>query len=329
MITRAVATAAAALVLAGSTSAGSTSAGAAAPRRHLAVVGFQEESSALRLIDRSAAALTTVGVDGVNLVASGSSVTPVSAAARRQLARAHRLHLRAELLVGNFLGDDFDEAVAHRLLASPANVERVARHLARVARRQHWDGLCIDLESLTARDRAGLTAFLRALRRHLPHRSLTIAVQNNPTAAAYRANGYDLRAIGRIVDRVELMAYDQHGPWEDTPGPVGSLRWQRTGLHALLRLVPRRKVDLGVAGYGYAWRPHSNDMLSDRQARRLAGRHARWVSRVGEWTATLPDGSTLWWSDARSYRLRAELASTERLHGLAVWSLRLSDRLRP
>jgi spore germination protein YaaH len=49
---------------------------------------------------------------------------------------------------------------------------------------------------------------------------------------------------------------------------------------------------------------------------------------VGEWTAHLPDGSTLWWSDARSYRRRADLARQWRLHGLAVWNLQESDPIR-
>jgi spore germination protein YaaH len=92
--------------------------------------------------------------------------------------------------------------------------------------------------------------------------------------------------------------------------------------------VPPAKIDLGVAGYGYAWRPHSNDMLSDAQARALIKRyHARahWSKSVGEWTARLKDGSVLWWSDARSLTARAQLAAADHLGGLAVWSLGLSD----
>ena len=163
-----------------------------------------------------------------------------------------------------------------------------------------------------------------------PTPTLTIDISNNTSAGQYRTEGYDLAAIGQAVDQIVLMAYDEHGPWENTPGPVGSLSWQRTGLAVLLRAVPAAKVDLGDAGYGYAWRPHSNVMLSDAGARALVARyrvHARWVARVGEWTARLPDGSVLWWSDARSFALRVAMARADGLHGLAVWSLGLSDAL--
>ena len=56
-----------------------------------------------------------------------------------------------------------------------------------------------------------------------------------------------------------------------------------------------------------------------------AGAKAHYVVSVGEWTARLRDGSTVWWSDARSLARRAQLARSLHLHGLAVWSLGLSD----
>jgi spore germination protein YaaH len=52
------------------------------------------------------------------------------------------------------------------------------------------------------------------------------------------------------------------------------------------------------------------------------------VARVGEWTAQLRDGSTVWWSDARSFAIRVAMARADGLHGVAVWSLGLSDPLR-
>jgi spore germination protein YaaH len=159
-------------------------------------------------------------------------------------------------------------------------------------------------------------------------RTVSVDVSNMTNPARYRTAGYDLHALGRAADEVVLMGYDQHGTWENHPGPVGALAWQRAGLKIVLAAVPRRKVTLGVAGYGYAWRPHSNVYISDRHARKLVrsdGGRAHFDRHRGEWTATLNDGSTLWWSDARSLALRATLAARLHLHGLAVWSLGMSD----
>lgn len=300
----------------------------------LAITGFQSESDPRAAIDRSAAALTTVGVDGVNLQARGTKVGATDAAARAQLARAHADGLRAELLVGNFSEriDDFSERLAHGLLKSPVRIRQIAETLSATVRQEGWNGISLDLESLQARDGAGLVSLVHALRDHLPAGdTVSVNVMNETSLDEYRAAGYALPALGQAASRLILMAYDQHGPWEPTPGPVGALAWQMAGLRALLSRVPADRIDLGQAGYGYVWAPHHRTQLSDVAARQLvtrAGEHPHWSSRAGEWTADLPDRTTVWWSDTRSLALREHLAAQRHLHGLAVWSLGLSDPIR-
>jgi spore germination protein len=307
---------------------------AAIPATPPAVTGFQVAGDPTSLIDRSAPALSTVGVDGVELRANGRGITGVGAAGQ-ELAGAHADHLRAELLVSNYSEkiQDFSEPLGHRLLGHRQNILRVAQRLAQIVRTRHWNGICVDLESLHRRDAAGLTRFLRALHRDLPAgSSLSMALMNATSAGGFAADGYQLSAIGRATTRVILMAYDEHGPWERTPGAVGAAPWARAGLAVLLRSVPGAKVDVGVAGYGYGWRPHRVVTLSDARARALCagdGVTPVWDAGAAEWTASLRDGSVLWWSDNRSYVARVQLAVSLGLHGVAVWSLGLSDPLTP
>ncbi len=100
---------------------------------------------------------------------------------------------------------------------------------------------------------------------------------------------------------------------------------------ALLRKVPAGQVDLGVAGYGYSWpRRGTGTSLQVNGARkraRKAGVRPVWHPRAGEWSARLPGGTVLWWSDARSYRQRARLAREHGVHGLALWRLGSADAL--
>jgi spore germination protein YaaH len=300
----------------------------------LAITAFQEQGDPDSLITRSAAAITTVGVDGADLTRDGTGAHPPSGVALGAKRVAQGDGLRAEFLVSNWSDaiNDFSPAIARRLLTSSANVTTVATDLARDVRRQGWDGVSIDLESLSAGDGAGLIDLLEALRRDLPPgKSISVCVSNSVSASEYHNRGYDLRGIAATGARVILMAYDEHGTWENQPGPVGALAWQLEGLAALRAQVPADQIDLGQAGYGYAWRPHRNVQLSDAQTRRLVSANhatARFDSSVGEWTASLPDGSTLWWADARSFALRVTVARNQHLHGLAVWDLGDSDRLR-
>lgn len=314
----------------------SLSCGAVGAAPTLAVTGYIEQGSSPALIDRSAAALTTVGVDGVNLVSAGDQVTATDGSALTLLARAHADGLRGELLVGNFDNaiNDFSPTVAAALLGDAANVTNVARQLAQMVVGEGWDGITVDLESLDSGDQTGLVGFITVLRDALPTgRTISVDVSASTSLADYAANGYDLARLGAVVDRVVLMAYDQHGPWSQ-PGPIGSLNWQRQSLKVLLTQVSAAKVDLGVAGYGYSWpkgaRLHQGTPVSDALARRLVRANhvpARWDAVSAEWTARLRNGTQLWWSDSRSYALRVALAASMHLHGIALWQLASADPL--
>lgn len=299
----------------------------AAPRPTLVVTGYVESGDGPGAVRPSLAALTTVGVDGVNIAGNGASIGSPDAASRTLLKQAHTAGRRAEVLVGNFsaaLGD-FDEPAAHRLLTSRANRAAVIRTLVATAA-TGWDGIHLDFESLDATDRAGLTAFTRELRAALPAtKSLAMAVMASGDVAGYRATGYDLPALAQCLDRVVLMAYDQHGPgWSDA-GPIGGMPWVKTVLGALLAQVPAAHVDLGVAGYGYTWpAAGGGDALTDAEARATA-RNATWDATQKEWHGTLTGGGDVWWSDRDSLRAREDLARLKGLHGVAVWSLGQSD----
>jgi len=283
-------------------------------------------------VDRNAGGLTTLSLDG--LVLRGRGVTRPDQQMRRLARAAHRDGLTSELLVSNYsdrLGD-FDPAALHRLLSEPARIASVARQVSAAVQAGPWDGANVDLERVRRGDAAGLVSFVRHLQADLPaSRTVSIDIGAATSLAAYRDDGYALAPLGRAADVIDLMTYDDDGPAWSGPGPIGPLPWQRAALGALLRRVPAGRVQLGVAGYGYTWPAHGTGHdLTDAGARRLVRDDhatARWNRRAGEWTATLSDGTVLWWSDGRSYRLRERLAGAAGVRGLAVWRLGSADRL--
>jgi spore germination protein len=296
----------------------------------LQVTGYAGDWTSTAVVERQAPALTTVGVDGVDVARAGTNVSTPTAGARRLLHAAHAAGIRAVLLVGNTVGAGASTAVATRLLTSAANRARVAGQLARLVRTQGWDGITVDLEALAARDAPGLVDFIAQLRGLLPGRQLAVDVSATTTRAGYVQLGYHLTALSHSAV-VVLMAYDEDGPWSG-PGPIGGLPWQRAAIAAARRAVAARRLVLGVAAYGYTWplgaREHDGTSVTDRQARQLAAasrRRPRWVAAQGEWTVRLRDGTVLWWSDVRSYDVRVALAAREGLAGLAIWQLATSD----
>jgi spore germination protein len=320
--------AAAALALA----AGSVpvAAGAAVPFQ---VVGYAEGGSTpVARLDASAAALTSVVVDGVNVTADGRGVSTPSPEAVALLGQAHARGERVELLVGNYdeaLGD-FSPGIADALLGSTANVDRVVKQLSAEVAKRGWDGITVDLESLSGKHPAGLTRLVAGLEAALGSaRSVSVCLM--ASTGDYRALGYDLAALGRAADHVVLMAYDQHGPTWSGAGAVGGMPWVKATLTPVQKAVPAARIQLGIAGYGYTWpRTGEGRQLSDQGARDLVASQratAVWSVPQQEWRATLRDGTTVWWSDARSYDARVALARQLGLGGVAVWSLGLSDPL--
>lgn len=294
----------------------------------LQVTGYALPSTRPEIIGRDAAALTTVTVAAVSLRSDGASVTRPEDRVAALVESTHAAGLRAELLVGNWsnrLGA-FDPEAVSALLGDPDRITTVADRLAALVRDGRWDGVNVDLELVRRRDSRGLVAFVSALRERLPaSASVTIDVSASTTRAGYRAGGYRLAELAAVVDAIQLMAYDEHGPGWSGPGPVGSLPWVRTSVATALEEVPATKLDLGIAGYGYLWRADgSGRTLTVKAARNLverSGGTARWRARVGEWSARLPGGRRVWWSDARSYDVRAALAAELGLRGTAIWRL--------
>lgn len=308
-----------------------------APPEPPLVTGYAEDGTAAKIVAREAHALTTVGVDGVTVSRNGGSVHAPDRGVDSLLRAAHANGLRAELLVSNFddrIGD-FSPAIGARLLRSPAHIGAVAGQLAGIVAQGGWAGVTVDLESLARKDGSGLTAFVQALQADMPSaKTVSIDLMASTRPAGYADHAYQLAPLAAAADVLALMAYDRHGPTWSGPGPVGPLPWVRTTLRALLSVVPADQVDLGVAGYGYTWPapPHRHDgrTLTDAGARRLvanAGATPHWRPGAGEWTATLSDGTIVWWSDARSWLARVAVANDLHLHGLALWRIGSADPL--
>ncbi|MEP6842781.1 MAG: glycosyl hydrolase family 18 protein [Pseudolysinimonas sp.] len=302
-----------------------------APPSHPVVTAFQPSWGDTAAINASKAAISMVAISGIDIAAGGTAVTPPTSAVLAQLARAHQLGKKAEVLLLNYQpGVGFSDEVAQSMLSTAANRDAAAASLAAVVSQYGFDGVMFDLEELSAADADNLTAFAATLRADVgPGIHLDAALQASTRSAGYLNLGYDVAGLLKSLDVVTVMCYDQHGSFNPAdPGPIGELSWQRKVLAALLLTAKPGQVDLGVAGYGYRWAADGTHTVGDIRARRLvAEAHVTptFDERRGEWTATLADGQVFWWADARSIALREQLAASLGLHGIAVWSLALSD----
>jgi spore germination protein YaaH len=113
-----------------------------------------------------------------------------------------------------------------------------------------YDGLNVDFENVPARDGEAFLSFLRELRSGLGEKALTIALPARFEQAW--DNVYNYRRILPLVERIFVMAYDEH--WSGSaPGPVASLDWCRRVAEYALSAVGRERLIMGIPFYGRAW----------------------------------------------------------------------------
>jgi cellulose synthase/poly-beta-1,6-N-acetylglucosamine synthase-like glycosyltransferase/spore germination protein YaaH/peptidoglycan/xylan/chitin deacetylase (PgdA/CDA1 family) len=150
-------------------------------------------------------------------------------------------------LVNNSDGTRWYTAELGQMLASPtARAEAVAQLVAYVAGKRS-PGLMLDFEEVEESHQKDFTRFVAELAGALDreHADLFVALPAADPA-------YDYRAIGRDADAVVLMNYDQH--WlTSPPGPIAAQDWFVRNLESTSALVPRGKLVVAIAGYGYDW----------------------------------------------------------------------------
>jgi spore germination protein YaaH len=140
-------------------------------------------------------------------------------------------------------------ALTHFVLA-PGSNERKELIADLLAAARDYDGLQIDFENVPARDGDTFLSFIRELRAGLGDKFFTIAL---PARTSRLANDvYDYERIKPHVDRILVMAYDEH--WSgSSPGSVASLQWCRRVAEYSLRAIGQEKLIMGLPFYGRAW----------------------------------------------------------------------------
>jgi spore germination protein len=141
-----------------------------------------------------------------------------------------------------------------------------------------------------------------------------------------RTLAYPYPLIGRIADEVRVMAYD-HSYSTSTPGSVAPLSWVEAVVSYAVDRIPRARLMLGLAIYGYDWTETSGQDIGGADAARLAARYGlqpRWDGATASWTFVYEqDGQrhTVWYEDARSIEAKQQVAIRNRLRGLGIWRI--------
>jgi spore germination protein YaaH len=112
-----------------------------------------------------------------------------------------------------------------------------------------YDGVQIDFEAVGSKDYENFYAFLSLVKNAIGKKILSVALSAQTKETS---DNLSYEKIGKIADRIIVMAYDEH--WSASePGPVASIEWcQKVSAYALSK-VDADRIVMGAPFYGRAW----------------------------------------------------------------------------
>jgi len=168
----------------------------------------------------------------------------------------------------------FDKKKFHTLAENPTARREMIAAMIRESKLNGYTGFQFDFEDVSWTDRDNLTSVVKEASAALHQAGLQVSIATVPNAPGYPGagafakwiyedwrGGYDIAELGKAVDLLCLMTYDQHTRWT-TPGPVAGWQWTTENLDYALKVVPKEKLSLGIPLYGYHW--YTNGPIVDK-----------------------------------------------------------------
>ncbi len=233
------------------------------------------------------------------------------------------------LITDNFNGD-----VSSAVTSDSETRARVIRQLVSFVTIYDLDGINIDFEAVRRADAPYFLQFLRELAPYLRELGVVLSVDMFvPTYTMY----YNRTEIGKVVDYICVMTYDEHTRGSDKSGPVASLPFVVDGIKRTLDEVPPEKVLMGLPFYCRVWCEETVNGVTTRTVKDYDmetpydtfvknGAKFEWIEDLGCYYGeyTRKEGSKtlvykLWLEDERSIAEKLKIYEANNLAGVASW----------
>jgi spore germination protein YaaH len=253
----------------------------------------------------------------------------------------------------------FNKKQFHNLAGNAKAQAEMNAAMVRESKLHGYTGFQFDFEDISWTDRDALTAMVKQSASVMHQAGLQLSIATVPNAPGYPAGksgfakwiysdwrgAYDIAEIGKYVDLLCLMTYDQNTRWTE-PGPVAGWQWTVENLDYALKVVPKEKLSLGIPVYGYHWytgapivdkatgeeKPNpSADYINAPDAVLLANAYKGKIewdeADHNAWFYFYRDQMREWvfYTDERTFKDRYELVKDRGLEGFCSWVLGAED----
>ncbi len=241
-------------------------------------------------------------------------------------------NMQAFMLVHNAGSGSFSKELGQKVLADPVVRAKLVQNIYNEMKSKGYSGVEIDFEALPQSSRDNYSSFLRELKAKIAPEGYKLAVAVPPKAEDNPLSydgAYDYKSIGQICDRVLIMTYDQH--WSSgLPGPIASVDWVDGIMGFAAKTIPKEKILMGVASYGYDW-PAQGGVGKAVTAKDINNLIATYGGEV-LWNNTAKSPyykyvdknnveRIVWFENAYSTQFKFDIAKKYGINGIGMWRL--------
>lgn len=246
---------------------------------------------------------------------------------------AHNNKMQVWAVVSN----SFDPDLTTKALSSVTSRLKMIQQIAAFAELYKLQGINLDFENVYTKDKANLVQFVRELTPYMHEMGAVVSIDVTPKSNSELWSLFlDRAALGKVVDYMMIMAYDEH--WASSPisGSVASLPWTEQSVARIVEEdnVPPGKIILGMPLYARQWTEKKGadgklDVISkalgmEAVQKIIKDRGLKPVvdEQAGQRYVEYKDGDALqriWIEDGLSVQARVALVKKYKLAGVGTW----------
>lgn len=231
-------------------------------------------------------------------------------------------------------------SLTHMVISSECGKRKsLVKQIAKAS--EQFDGVQLDFENVPKKDGEDFIRFLKEVRRAMKKgKMLSIALPARVKTLA--DDVYDYSKIVPLVDRIVVMAYDEH--WStSSPGSIASMNWCMKISSYSTDVIPDEKLIMGLPFYGRTWVSENfgkawyfsgiNRILNENPILKTEGRKDIKVPAEVKRTDGIPNFTfntevkvTGYFEDAVSVLKRCRLYKEDGISKIAFWRIGQEDR---